>query len=70
MHNYMYFFFHLTMICYFQNKELAYAHVSDSQMEKYEEILKCKDDHIKDLENKVRELQKHVENVQNEDTAG
>lgn len=39
-------------------------------MEKYEEILKCKDDHIKDLENKVRELQKHVENVQNEDTAG
>ncbi|KAL0849085.1 hypothetical protein ABMA28_013446 [Loxostege sticticalis] len=52
------------------NKELAYAHVSDSQMEKYEEILKCKDEHIKDLENKVRELQKNVESVHNDDTIG
>ncbi|XP_059059289.1 centrosomin-like isoform X2 [Achroia grisella] len=49
------------------NKELAYAHVSDSQLEKYEEILKCKDEHIKDLENKIRELQK---NVQNDDITG
>ncbi|CAG9784513.1 unnamed protein product [Diatraea saccharalis] len=52
------------------NKELAYAHVSDSQMEKYEEILKCKDEHIKDLENKIRELQKNVESIQNEDATG
>ncbi|XP_028168528.1 centrosomin-like [Ostrinia furnacalis] len=52
------------------NKELAYAHVSDSQMEKYEEILKCKDEHIKDLENKVRELQKNVDNINNEDNTG
>ncbi|KAM3959082.1 phosphodiesterase 4D interacting protein centrosomin [Aphomia sociella] len=49
------------------NKELAYAHVSDSQIEKYEEILKCKDEHIKDLENKVRELQK---NIQHDDDTG
>ncbi|XP_013200431.1 centrosomin isoform X2 [Amyelois transitella] len=52
------------------NKELAYAHVSDSQLEKYEEILKCKDEHIKDLESKVRELQKHAENVQNDENTG
>ncbi|KAI5641569.1 hypothetical protein NE865_06326 [Phthorimaea operculella] len=52
------------------NKELAYAHVSDSQMEKYEEILKCKDEHIKDLENKVRELQKSIDSVQNQENAG
>ncbi|XP_053626084.1 centrosomin isoform X2 [Plodia interpunctella] len=52
------------------NKELAYAHVSDSQLEKYEEILKCKDEHIKDLESKVRELQKNAENIQNDDTTG
>ncbi|XP_026757346.2 centrosomin isoform X1 [Galleria mellonella] len=49
------------------NKELAYAHVSDTQLEKYEEILKCKDEHIKDLESKIRELQK---NIQNEDDTG
>ncbi|XP_026737888.1 centrosomin isoform X2 [Trichoplusia ni] len=49
------------------DKELVYAHVSDSQLEKYEEILKCKDEHIKDLENKVRDLQKHFEKVQNVD---
>ncbi|CAK1603300.1 unnamed protein product [Parnassius mnemosyne] len=52
------------------DKELAYAHVSDSQIEKYQEILKCKDEHIKDLEGKLRQLQKNVENVQNEDSAG
>ncbi|XP_049887791.1 centrosomin isoform X2 [Pectinophora gossypiella] len=52
------------------NKELVYAHVSDSQLEKYEEILKCKDEHIKDLENKVRELQKSVENIHTHDTTG
>ncbi|KAJ0181755.1 hypothetical protein K1T71_002477 [Dendrolimus kikuchii] len=50
------------------DKELVYAHVSDSQLEKYEEILKCKDEHIKDLENKVRDLQKNSENSQNLDT--
>lgn len=49
---------------------MAYAHVSDSQLEKYEEILKCKDEHIKDLESKLRQLQKNVENIQNEDDAG
>ncbi|CAH2066518.1 unnamed protein product, partial [Iphiclides podalirius] len=52
------------------DKELTYAHVSDSQLEKYEEILKCKDEHIKDLENKLRQLQKNVDSVQNEDAAG
>ncbi|RVE42734.1 hypothetical protein evm_012617 [Chilo suppressalis] len=51
------------------NKELAYAHVSDSQMEKYEEILKCKDEHIKDLEKKIRELQKNIDNIQNVDAS-
>ncbi|CAH2104787.1 unnamed protein product [Euphydryas editha] len=49
------------------DKELTYAHVSDSQLEKYEEILKCKDEHIKDLENKVRQLQINFDNVQSED---
>ncbi|KAJ8729524.1 hypothetical protein PYW08_001105 [Mythimna loreyi] len=49
------------------DKELVYAHVSDSQLEKYEEILKCKDEHIKDLESKVRDLQKHFETIQNVD---
>ncbi|CAH1645016.1 unnamed protein product [Spodoptera littoralis] len=49
------------------DKELVYAHVSDSQLEKYEEILKCKDEHIKDLESKVRDLQKHFEKVQDVD---
>lgn len=39
-------------------------------MEKYEEILKCKDEHIKDLETKVRDLQKCVENVQNSEASG
>lgn len=53
---------------YYQDKELVYAHVSDSQLEKYEEILKCKDEHIKDLENKVRDLQKNSESPQNLDT--
>ncbi|KAG6446290.1 centrosomin isoform X2 [Manduca sexta] len=48
------------------DKELTYAHISDSQLEKYEEILKCKDEHIKDLENKIRDLQKNVENAQSE----
>lgn len=43
--------------------------MSDSQLEKYEEILKCKDEHIKDLENKVRQLQTHVDNT-NEDSTG
>lgn len=52
------------------DKELTYAHVSDSQMEKYEEILKCKDEHIKDLENKVKDLQKNFDDAQNEDTSG
>lgn len=52
-----------------QDKELAYAHVSDSQLEKYEEILKCKDEHIKDLENRVRQLQTNVDNT-NDDTTG
>ncbi|CAB3249864.1 unnamed protein product [Arctia plantaginis] len=52
------------------DKELVYAHVSDSQLEKYEEILKCKDEHIKDLENKIRDLQKHFENIQNVDASG
>ncbi|CAG4968175.1 unnamed protein product [Colias eurytheme] len=52
------------------NKELTYAHVSDSQMEKYEEILKCKDEHIKDLENKVRQLQTTVEHGQTTDPTG
>ncbi|XP_045458945.1 centrosomin isoform X2 [Melitaea cinxia] len=52
------------------DKELTYAHVSDSQLEKYEEILKCKDEHIKDLENKVRQLT-NVDNAQSdEDSAG
>ncbi|XP_047042012.1 centrosomin isoform X1 [Helicoverpa zea] len=49
------------------DKELVYAHVSDSQLEKYEEILKCKDEHIKDLEGKVRDLQKHFEKNENMD---
>ncbi|XP_039764760.1 centrosomin isoform X2 [Pararge aegeria] len=52
------------------DKELTYAHVSDSQLEKYEEILKCKDEHIKDLENKVRILQNNVESIQNDDATG
>nr|XP_026487448.1 centrosomin isoform X1 [Vanessa tameamea] len=52
------------------DKELTYAHVSDSQLEKYEEILKCKDEHIKDLENKVRLLQTSFDNAQTEDSAG
>ncbi|XP_050361781.1 centrosomin isoform X1 [Nymphalis io] len=52
------------------DKELTYAHVSDSQLEKYEEILKCKDEHIKDLENKVRQLQTSFDNAQSEDSAG
>lgn len=39
-------------------------------MEKYEEILKCKDEHIKDLENKVRELQKNFEHIQNDEATG
>ncbi|XP_073941606.1 uncharacterized protein isoform X2 [Choristoneura fumiferana] len=52
------------------DKELVYAHVSDSQLEKYEEILKCKDEHIKDLEGKLRELQKNIDNGQNDDNAG
>ncbi|CAK1549802.1 unnamed protein product [Leptosia nina] len=39
------------------DKELTYAHVSDAQLEKYEEIIKCKDKHISDLENKLRQLQ-------------
>ncbi|XP_075992146.1 uncharacterized protein LOC142987336 isoform X2 [Anticarsia gemmatalis] len=52
------------------DKELVYAHVSDSQLEKYEEILKCKDEHIKDLESKVRDLQKHFEKIENVDAAG
>lgn len=52
------------------DKELTYAHVSDSQLEKYEEILKCKDEHIKDLENKVRQLT-NVDSAQtDEDSAG
>ncbi|KOB74687.1 Centrosomin, partial [Operophtera brumata] len=44
------------------DKELTYAQVSDSQLEKYQEILKCKDEHIKDLESKLRELQRNYEN--------
>ncbi|XP_038214928.1 centrosomin [Zerene cesonia] len=52
------------------NKELTYAHVSDSQMEKYEEILKCKDEYIKDLENKVRQLQSNVDHEQTTEPAG
>lgn len=52
------------------DKELVYAHVSDSQLEKYEEILKCKDEYIKELENKVRDLQKHFEKNQNIDATG
>lgn len=52
------------------DKELTYAHVSDSQLEKYEEILKCKDEHIKDLESKVKDLQKHYEKVENVDASG
>lgn len=55
---------------YFQDKELLNTKVSDSQLEKYEEALKCKDEHIKDLENKVREFQKHFEKNQNIDAAG
>lgn len=44
--------------------------MSDSQLEKYEEILKCKDEHIKDLENKVRQLT-NVDSAQtDEDSAG
>lgn len=53
----------------FQDKELVYAHVSDSQLEKYEEIVKCKDNHIKDLENKIKELQTSADSVNN-DTSG
>lgn len=49
------------------DKELVYAHISDSQLEKYEEILKCKDEHIKDLEIRVRDLQKNSENIQDLD---
>ncbi|XP_072936427.1 centrosomin isoform X1 [Epargyreus clarus] len=52
------------------DKELTYAHVSDSQLEKYEEILKCKDEHIKDLENKIRQLQSNIDNVHSEDNSG
>ncbi|XP_013133975.1 PREDICTED: centrosomin isoform X1 [Papilio polytes] len=52
------------------DKELTYAHVSDSQIEKYNEILKCKDEHIKDLENRLRNLQKNAEMQQNEDSSG
>ncbi|XP_023954727.1 centrosomin isoform X2 [Bicyclus anynana] len=52
------------------DKELTYAHVSDSQIEKYEEILKCKDEHIKDLESKVRTLQNNFDSMQNEDSSG
>ncbi|CAG9567025.1 unnamed protein product [Danaus chrysippus] len=52
------------------DKELSYAQVSDSQLEKYEEILKCKDEHIKDLESKVRQLQNNVDNMQSSDDSG
>ncbi|XP_034825560.1 centrosomin-like isoform X1 [Maniola hyperantus] len=52
------------------NKELTYAQVSDSHIENYQEILKCKDEHIKDLENKLRLLQNTVENIQNDDETG
>ncbi|XP_063529152.1 centrosomin isoform X1 [Cydia strobilella] len=45
-------------------------HVSDSQIEKYDEILKCKDEHIKDLESKLRELQKTTDNGHNDEDAG
>lgn len=58
------------LLCYYlccsQNKD-ANSQVSDSHLEKYEEIVKCKDEHIKDLESKVMELQK---NVDNEDNSG
>ncbi|XP_022128081.2 centrosomin isoform X2 [Pieris rapae] len=43
------------------DKELTYAHVSDSQLEKYEGIIKCKDEHINELENKLRQFQNNSE---------
>ncbi|XP_047515587.1 CDK5 regulatory subunit-associated protein 2 isoform X1 [Pieris napi] len=46
------------------DKELTYAHVSDSQLEKYEGIIKCKDEHINELENKLRQFQNNSDNVQ------
>ncbi|XP_041988339.1 centrosomin isoform X2 [Aricia agestis] len=52
------------------DKELSYAQVSDTQLEKYEEMLKCKDEHIKDLENKVRQLQNSVDGNVVNDSAG
>ncbi|XP_050666345.1 centrosomin isoform X1 [Leptidea sinapis] len=50
------------------DKEVSYAQVSDSQIEKYEEILKCKDEHIRDLESKVRVLQNNAEDGPNGDS--
>ncbi|KAG7311624.1 hypothetical protein JYU34_002673 [Plutella xylostella] len=50
------------------DKELVYAHVSDSQLEKYEEIVKCKDQHIKDLETKIKELQTNAENIHDDES--
>lgn len=52
------------------DKELAYAHISDSQLEKYEEILKCKDEHIRDLEIKIKDLQKNFDTTQNFENSG
>ncbi|XP_068620952.1 centrosomin-like isoform X2 [Battus philenor] len=52
------------------DKELGNAHIAGVQLEKYQEILKCKDEHIKDLENRLRQLQKTAENINNEDAAG
>lgn len=43
--------------------------MSSSQMEKYEEVVKCKDNHIKDLENKIKELQTTPDNA-GSDNAG
>lgn len=49
---------------------MAYAHISDSQLEKYEEILKCKDEHIRDLEIKIKDLQKNFDTTQNFENSG
>ncbi|GBP11879.1 Centrosomin [Eumeta japonica] len=52
-----------------QEKETEPLQVKESEIGRYEEILKCKDEHIKELENKIREMQNNIE-AHNNDSAG
>lgn len=51
-------------------KDGAPGQVSNETLEKYQEILNCKDNHIKDLEHKLKDLQNKVVDDQGANTNG